>query len=191
MPKPPILPTINWQDVYQGGVSFEDWLAQDDENPEGRKSMEEALAGIQLEPHQAALLKSLGRPVRVVAIAECWCGDVVRHTPVLMALAKASGERVGVRFIAREDRPDLFARYLTNGGEAIPKYIFLSDQWTECGNWGPMPELCRKLISRGKGCGDVGKAREKVGALYEAGVDRTLTVQELLDLIATAACSAP
>jgi hypothetical protein len=82
-------------------------------------------------------------------------------------------------------------RFLTNGGEAIPKFIFLSDRFVECGNWGPMPAADRVLIARGKACGDVGAARKKVALSYQMDVDRRIVVEELVELIHIAVCASP
>jgi hypothetical protein len=181
MPRPPLLPVVDWKSVFESGKTYQDWL-ESAENPLHRIRMEETRKGLKLESHVEALLKALPRPVLVVAIAEDWCGDVVRHVPALERLAEAS-PRLALRFITREQHPDVFIRFLTNGGEAIPKFVFLSDKFVECGNWGPMPEFTRELIARGKALGDVGKAREKTSALYKADHNQRIVIAELLRLI--------
>jgi hypothetical protein len=138
----------------------------------------------------AGYLAALPRLVHVVAIAEDWCGDVVRHVPVLQRLAEA-GPLLKVRYISREQHPEVFLRFLTNGGEAIPKFIFLSDRFVECGSWGPMPDACRELIARGKACGDVATARKKISARYELDANRREVVTELLHLVDVAVSREP
>jgi thiol-disulfide isomerase/thioredoxin len=189
MPRPPVLTQVDWPAVHGSGVEWSQWLDQA-ESEDNRKAMETILAEQVLDPPQLSLLKGLPRPVHIVAIAEDWCGDVIRHAPVLQRLAQAA-PMVKLRFISREQHPDVFIRFLTNGGEAIPKFVFLSDKFVECGNWGPMEEAGRKLISRGKACGDVGAARAKTGKLYEADADRRQVVRELTELIDIAASTAP
>jgi hypothetical protein len=189
MPRPPLLPTIDWQAVHASGKSWEDWLAAA-EFPEHRTRMEETERGLALDPDAEGFLKSLARPVHVVAIAEDWCGDVVRHAPALARVAAVS-PKVRLRFIGRADWPDVFARFLTNGGEAIPKFIFLSEQFVETGHWGPMPDLCREYIARGKACGDVGAARQIVGRAYEADGGLSVVVRELVGRIDVAASGSP
>jgi hypothetical protein len=135
-------------------------------------------------------LRALPRPVHVVAIAEDWCGDVVRHVPVLERMRREAAN-LEVHYIRREQHPDVFARFLTNGGEAIPKFIFLSDALVETGSWGPMPELCRDVIARGKACGDGKTARELVSAMYAAEEGRQIVVTELLHRITTACAERP
>jgi hypothetical protein len=189
MPRPPILPTIDWPTIYTFAQGFEDWLdsAESDAN---RDAINAGLAALQLEPQEEATVQNLARLVRVIAFAEDWCGDVIRHVPVLQALADVSG-MVNVRYVTREQHPDVFVRYLTNGGEAVPKFVFLSEDYTECGNWGPMPEDCARLIARGKACGDVAAARKLVSARYAADPGKREVVRELIELVATAAAVAP
>lgn len=189
MPRPPILPVIDWEKVFNSGKTFEDWLA-DAEDAERRGKMAKAHLQLVLDPQQHGFLKAVPKKVRVIAIAEDWCGDVVRHVPALQKVADAS-PNVEARYIQREQWPDVFVRFLTNGGEAIPKFVFLSQDWVECGSWGPMPAACRELIARGKGCGDVGAAREKVSALYAADPDLRIVAGELIHLVDTAASLAP
>lgn len=189
MPRPPVLPTIDWKAIFDSGVEFSQWI-QSAENTEHSAKMQDALDKLTLSPECEAMLSALSRAVHVIAIAEDWCGDVVRHVPVLERLAKSSAN-LKTQYITREQHPDVFARCLTNGGEAIPKFVFLSDNFIECGNWGPMPAQHRRLIARGKAAGDVSAARKRVSALYESDPNCNTVVDELCDLILTASCSRP
>ncbi len=189
MPRPAILPLIDWKAVFDSGLDYAAWLAAA-ESPEQRDKLEAQRTALVLEPLAKGALAALARPVHVVAIAEDWCGDVVRHVPVLQRMAEA-GPMLRIRYISRQQWPDVFVRFLTNGGEAIPKFIFLSDRFVECGSWGPMPEACRELISRGKACGDVAAARKKVSAHYEADGNRREVLRELLGLLDVAASREP
>ena len=189
MPRPPVLPVLDWKAIFESGKPFLQWLEAAGSD-RSREALEQGLAAVLVEPRLEATLGALPRPVYVVAIAEDWCGDVVRHVPVLQRLAQAA-RNLDVRFITREQHKDVFVRFLTNGGEAIPRFVFLSDQYVECGNWGPMPAADRTLIARGKACGDVAAARRKVSQSYQADADRRIVVDELVALINIAVCEAP
>ncbi len=181
MPRPATLPILDWKAVFDSGLDYASWLARA-ESSEQRDKLAAQHQTLALEPAVAGHLAALPRPVPVIAIAEDWCGDVVRHAPVLQRMAEA-GPQLKVRYVSRLQHPDVFIRFLTNGGEAIPKFIFLNDQFVECGNWGPMPECCRDLIARGKACGDVAAARKKVSVCYEQDAARRQVVTELLRLV--------
>jgi hypothetical protein len=185
MPRPPFLPVLDWSTIHASGLEWEAWLAKA-EFADKRDAMAEAARTLLVPSDTAAIINGITRPVHVVAIAEDWCGDVVRHAPVMQILAAAQ-PLIRLRFIARHDHPDAFVRFLTNGGEAIPKFVFLSEAFVECGNWGPMQDGCRHLIAQGKACGDVASARKKVSAIYDANSGREQAFRELAALAALAA----
>jgi thiol-disulfide isomerase/thioredoxin len=180
-----MLPTIDWKAEFEKANDYDSWLARA-ESEENRANMDSARRGYQIDAAASALLTSLPKAVHVVAIAEDWCGDVVRHVPVLQAMCDKA-PNLHVRFIHRDDNLDIFARFLTNGGEGIPKFIFLSDQFVECGNWGPIPSEARELLSRGKACGDIKSAREIITQDYKADPERLTTLNELIHLVGIAA----
>lgn len=188
MPRPALLPIIDWQTVLNDGSDWKKWL-EIAESDAQRDKMKEKFASLELSKEDKSRLAGLKKNVSVVAIAEDWCGDVVRHAPVLAKIAEES-DKVTLRFISREYDLGLFARYLTNGGEAIPKFVFLSEALVECGNWGPMQADCRGLIAKGKGCGDVKAARKLVSEIYEADGNCRTVFKELIDLIKTAGSEA-
>lgn len=180
MPRPPILPLIDWKNVFENGKPWDTWL-ESAESSEQAARMRERFEALAIPDECNELLQKISKPVHIVAIAEDWCGDVIRHAPVV-ARIEAACEPVQVRYISREDHPDLFARFLTNGGEAIPKFIFLSDQFVECGNWGPMSTQARLLIARGKACGDTAAGRQKVREMYQADPQCKIAFEELCAL---------
>lgn len=181
MPRPPILPTIDWRAVFDSGMEFSEWI-QSGESESNRAAMREAAGALPLASHVEAALAGLRNPVHVVAIAEDWCGDVVRHVPALERMRRA-GSQLKVRYVTREQHPEVFVRFLTNGGEAIPKFVFLSANFVECGNWGPMPAACRELISRGKASGNAAGARATVSQYYAADPELKIVVRELMELV--------
>ena len=189
MPRPTLLPPLNWAELFGEGLDYAAWLDAA-ENTAHREKMDEFYDRITLSEADEAILRGIDRAVYVVAIAEDWCPDVVRHVPILMKMADAS-DYIEVRFITREASLDTFARFLTVGGEAIPKFIFLSDKFVECGSWGPMQEDCRALIARGKACGDMKTARVKVFERYKADPERKQVLAELRNLFEVASCPAP
>ncbi len=188
MPQPPILPFIDWRTLFAAGLAWRPWL-DGAEKPEHRTELLGSYGGFHPLTESVERLRALRRPVHVVAIAESWCGDVRRHVPVLQKLADAGGP-VEVRYITRQTDLAVFARLLTNGGEAIPKAVFLSADFVETGNWGPMPENGRRAIAQGKAANDLAGARRLVAAQYAADPQRRGAEAEILDRIAIAATAA-
>ena len=186
MPRPPVIEQLDWKSIFAGAKTHHDWIAQA-EFAENVESMNQKLEQIVVSPGDIERLAQLESEIHIVAFAEDWCGDVVRHVPVLEKLASFAPEKISTRYLARADAPQVFVRFLTNGGEAVPKFVFLSDSFVECGNWGPMQAGCRELIATGKACGDVASARVKVANIYAGDPEQKVVVGELLELCELAA----
>lgn len=189
MPRPPILEPVNFEEIFNNGQEYADWLKGEDEakNAEKMESLREA---IEICPSNQSYLRDLRKSVKVIAFAEGWCGDVHRHVPVLIKMAQCS-DQITVRFTSREASQEAFKRYLTNGGEAVPKFVFFNENFVECGNFGPMPLDYKKIIARGKAAENVKAARERVSKLYESDPNCEAEQAELLELFGTAACTRP
>jgi hypothetical protein len=185
MARPPILPLIEWGARFATGLTWRPWI-DTAEKPEQRTELLGSYGGFHPSPEALARLGRLRKPVHVLAIAEPWCGDVRRHIPVLQKLADAS-QAFQVRYLTRTQNLDVFARLLTNGGEAIPKIVFLSADFVETGNWGPMPAADRRIIAQGKAANDLAGARAIVRASYIADPHRRATESELVDHLEIAA----
>src|SRR2546423_13683307 len=108
MPRPSILPQIDWPRIFESGLEYNAWL-QAAESAEQREKMEAEYEKVRITEAERAWLTALPRPVHIIAIAEDWCGDVVQHAPVLGKIAEAA-PNLRVRFITRESAPDLFVR---------------------------------------------------------------------------------
>ncbi|SOC40498.1 thioredoxin family protein [Ureibacillus acetophenoni] len=76
----------------------------------------------------------------ILAITEDWCGDAMLNNAVIRKIAEEAN--LDIRCALRDADTDLIDRYLTNGGRAIPIYLFLSQEGEVIGKWGPRaPEL--------------------------------------------------
>lgn len=180
------VPAIDLKAIWSAGVLYADWLAACD--PAKREEMERIYASVTLSPDDTQFLRGLKRKVHVLAISEDWCGDVRRNAPVLARVCAAS-PNLHLRVVDKETKPELMVRYLTNAAEAIPVFVFFSDNFVEVGNWGPRPYECKRLMARGKAAGKIDDARAAIRAFYDADQARS-TVKELREIIAIASADA-
>jgi hypothetical protein len=57
-------------------------------------------------------------------------------------------ESVSMRIVLRDDNEDLMNQFLTNGGKAIPKLVFVEKESMEVlGDFGPRPTAATKLVA--------------------------------------------
>lgn len=86
----------------------------------------------------------------ILTITEDWCGDAMLNNAVIRKIAEAAN--LDIRCAFRDADTDLIDRYLTNGGRAIPIYLFLNEEGEVIAKWGPRaPELQQLVVdSRAK-----------------------------------------
>jgi hypothetical protein len=82
-------------------------------------------------------LQQINEPVKWLVLTEAWCGDAAQVNPVLNRMAEVN-EKISLRFILRDEHPEVMDAFLTNGGRSIPKLIFLDARENRVfGSWGP------------------------------------------------------
>lgn len=87
--------------------------------------------------------------LRILIITEHWCGDALINNSILRNIADYTG--LDVRCVFRDEDTELINRYLTNGGSAIPIFLFLNEQGEVVGKWGPRaPELQENVMNKRK-----------------------------------------
>jgi hypothetical protein len=87
--------------------------------------------------------------LKLLVIAEDWCGDASNTTPVLARFAEQV-PGITLRVIKRDEHLEIMDRYLTKGGRAIPIVIALGPDFTELGHWGPRPRELQAWVMANK-----------------------------------------
>ena len=64
---------------------------------------------------------------QVLVITEPWCGDSLALLPVVRKICEARSDWE-LKIILRDKNPELIDQYLTNGGRAIPIFLFLDQK---------------------------------------------------------------
>src|SRR5690625_5900658 len=63
------------------------------------------------------------KDLRVIVLAEVWCGHCMLNIPILLHLAEKT--EMPVRILPRDENLDLMDQYLTNDKRIIPIFIFI------------------------------------------------------------------
>ncbi|MCF0072436.1 thioredoxin family protein [Dyadobacter sp. CY261] len=82
-------------------------------------------------------------------LTEAWCGDAAQNIPTIVA-ASLSNPLITVKFLLRDENPELMDAYLTNGGRSIPKLIAVDEGYNELFSWGPRPAGAQALLKEYK-----------------------------------------
>lgn len=145
---------------------------------------------VSIIPELRAALAQVAEPWTWLVLTESWCGDAAQIVPVLDRIAKESST-ITLRFLLRDQHPELMNAYLTNGGRSIPKLICLRTSdgddpaLEELGTWGPRPAGLQALMNDWRTEKlSLAEAVERAQRWYND--DRTQAVQrELLTLVAS------
>jgi hypothetical protein len=127
-------------------MTYEAYKAQMTRN---REQFERNEQNLELAPDDLAAFKSLPR-LKVLALAEDWCGDVVANLPILGRLAKESG-KLDVRVLLRDQEPgtQVMDQYLNQGQfRSIPVFVFFDEDMRELGHWIERPASVTELRAK-------------------------------------------
>ena len=122
------------REQFESGMTYEAYKAQMTRN---REQLERNEQNLELSEDDLAAFKRLPRPIRVLALAEDWCGDVIANLPILGRLARESG-KLDVRVHLRDQEPGtrIMDEHLNQGQfRSIPLFVFLDDDFREIGVW--------------------------------------------------------
>jgi late competence protein required for DNA uptake (superfamily II DNA/RNA helicase) len=101
------------------------------------------------DPMKEALQNMQKNHLRAIVITEDWCGDAMLNLPVFMRMADEA--LIDVRFILRDQNPELMDKYLTGGkAKSIPVLIFIDEKGKEIAKWGPRAPKLQQLVEERK-----------------------------------------
>lgn len=91
-------------------------------------------------------IETLKTPIEWIVLSEGWCGDAAQNLPIINKIAEAN-ENINLRIILRDEHPELMDKFLTNGGQAIPKLIHIENEYSKIESWGPRPSVATKMVT--------------------------------------------
>ncbi len=93
-----------------------------------------------------SLVESISEVQIWMVITEAWCGDAAQNIPYLVKLAELN-PHIQLRFILRDEHPEVMDEYQTNGTRSIPKLVALTaDLSMVLFEWGPRPAAAHELV---------------------------------------------
>lgn len=119
---------------FERGQSYRDFLEQYGTD-EHRQRWQTFYDSIALDTDQRGVLESFVREMKVLVLAGTWCGDCVNQCPILERITQAN-PKIHVRYLDRDDNPELTEVLSINGGHRVPVAVFLSEDGYVCGRYG-------------------------------------------------------
>lgn len=125
---------------FDAGMTY---AAYKDQMTRNREQLEQNEKELELKPQDVQAFRDLPQTLNVLALAEDWCGDVIANLPILGKLEQASGGKLNVRVLLRDQEPgtQVMDEHLNKGQfKSIPTVIFLDGNSNERGVWIERPE---------------------------------------------------
>jgi hypothetical protein len=116
---------------FATGLTWKDYMAQMGDT---RARTEENYRKSALTEEERKFFGGLSQVKHVVMLAENWCGDVHRNSPLIAHIAEAM-PGCDLRVFFRDQNVDLRDAYLNNGYQSIPVVVFFDKDWNELGRW--------------------------------------------------------
>jgi len=108
---------------------------------------------VELLPDLENLVQKNNRPMLWLVLTEAWCGDAAQNLPVFAKMA-ALQSNIKLRFILRDEHPEIMDLFLTRNTRSIPKLIVLDPETQAVlGQWGPRPAIADTLVQEFKASG--------------------------------------
>ncbi len=135
------------EERFASGFLWDDYMRNSEKNLERFNDNYDKFA---LEEEVAGCLAAIETPLKVLILAEDWCGDVVQSLPPIVRMLEGCPS-ITYRIFRRDENLDIMDRYLTDGSKAIPYLVFMDDGLNELDRWGPRPEACQAIMRDNKG----------------------------------------
>src|SRR5688500_13089464 len=131
----------DFKTLWESALPFGAFVAASDQH----KGLWEGIYRIVRVPDWAFQAVPLGARLRLLVIAEGWCGDASRTIPILARFGGAApgGE---LRRPRRGAHPELRDGYPTHGSRSISIVIVLDEGSRELGHWGPRPSMLQAWV---------------------------------------------
>src|SRR5699024_7090134 len=129
---------MNLNQWFDQGISKDEYISHLDKH---RDNFMTVYDGFKVPEADVPLLKE--KKIRILALAEVWCGHCMMDVPVMLRIAEAGD--MPVSLLPRDEHLALMDQYLTREKRYIPIFIFIDENGQQVGQWGPWTENVDKL----------------------------------------------
>jgi len=116
---------------FSKGLTWKEYMAQMGDT---RARTEENYAKSALTADERKFFGGITQVRHVLMLAENWCGDVHRNSPLIAHVCEAM-PNCELRVFLRDQNADLRDTFLNNGYQSIPVVVFFDQDWNEIGRW--------------------------------------------------------
>ncbi|MFG0306041.1 MAG: thioredoxin family protein [Phycisphaerales bacterium JB040] len=112
---------------FDGALPYDDYVATG--KPNHREAWEAVHGRVTLTQTQRAMLAGMTRQLYALVVSGTWCGDCSQQLPILKHAEDASGGRLAVRYVDRDEHMDLAERLQICEGTRVPVCLLLNEDF--------------------------------------------------------------
>jgi hypothetical protein len=127
---------------FATGMTWKDYLAQMGDT---RARTEENYQRAALTEEERRFFSGIRQVRHALMLAENWCGDVHRNSPMLARIAEGM-PNCELRVFFRDQNLDLTDAFLNNGYRSIPVLVFFDQDWNEVARWIERPHAATQRM---------------------------------------------
>jgi hypothetical protein len=116
---------------FSKGLTWKDYMAQMGDT---RARTEQNYQRSELTADERKFFSGIDQVRYALMLAENWCGDVHRNSPLIAHICEAMPS-CDLRVFFRDKDTDLRDTFLNNGYQSIPVVVFFDKDWNEVGRW--------------------------------------------------------
>jgi len=116
---------------FAKGLTWKDYMAQ---MGDMRARTEDNYQKAALTDEERKFFGGVTQVRYILMLAENWCGDVHRNSPLIARIAEAM-PNCDLRVFFRDQNLDLTDCFLNNGFRSIPVVVFFDQDWNVIGRW--------------------------------------------------------
>jgi hypothetical protein len=116
---------------FAKGLTWKEYMAQMGDT---RARTEENNSKAGLTEEERKFFSGISQVRYMLMLAENWCGDVHRNSPIIARIAEAMPS-CELRVFFRDQNLDLTDCFLNNGFRSIPVVVLFDKDWNEIGRW--------------------------------------------------------
>jgi len=180
---------------FAKGLTWKEYMAQMGDT---RARTEDNYKKSALTEEERKFFGGISQARYVLMLAENWCGDVHRNSPMIARIAEAM-PGCELRVFLRDQNPDLTDCFLNNGYRSIPIVAFFDKDWNEIGRWIERPGAATQrafairattvdVATEDKKDAAMAEFRTQIQAAYDTAPDKSLwrdTAKEVRGVLET------
>jgi len=175
---------MNYTDYFQKALSYENYVSMLGENYTLHQLH---YSKFSITPDTQSVLNEF-KLLKILVITEPWCGDSLAVLPVIRRISEQiKGSEL--RILLRDQHLELMKRFLSNGSQAIPKFLFLNPGGDLLFHWGSRPRPAQQIFedhreAMKQGTIAKGEVLKKIRNYYSRDKGQEI-IKEIVDLIRT------